>query len=559
MGFAAANRFFLLAAAAVYAAGLIWRFRRDGLMLVRIGDRKLLDGLIDPARSRAHLRALCRLSALILLILAASRPQFGTKMTQITRRGNDVFIAVDVSASMLAEDVSPSRMAKAKRSLGFLIQQLRGDRVGIIQFAGDAFLSCPLTMDLDAARLFLESARVGAVPAAGTALGKAIGRSLEHFPERTGAQKFIVLLTDGEDTLGSDPIKAAREAKEKGVRIYTVGLGTTQGEVIRLRNESGEVVGFKKDEKGDTVLSRLDESTLHEAARLTGGRYFRCSPDDTEIAELAREISSHSGQRIDESIHRVREDRYQIPLLLAIVLLLAEILIPQREGHFRRIFREIRASRIFKGTFRARIFWPPALIFFCLAGTASADFRTEMARGNELCRDGKFDEARRAYFNAQAESPESPEPAYNAGNAHCYEGDYEEALKSYDRARNLAGAIKGRGAKAVKSAIDYNRGWTLFHEGKVEEAIEAFKEVLRRDPGDEDAKFNLEWIKAEKRRRKKPDQGKENKEQAKQRSELSKEDAERVLEMMRDQERKLREALRQNEQEKSPAKGGKDW
>lgn len=559
MGFAAASRFILFVAAAIYAAGLLWRARRDNAMLGRFGDRHLLDDLIDPARSRAHLRALCRLTALILLILAAARPQFGTKMSRIARHGNDVFIAIDVSASMLAEDVPPSRIVKAKRSLGFLIQQLRGDRVGIIQFAGDAFLSCPLTMDVDAAGLFLESAKVGGVPMGGTALGKAIRRSIEHFPEKTQAQKFLVLLTDGEDTLDSDPIGAAREAKENGVKIYTVGLGTPQGEVIRLRDESGNVIEFKKDEKGDTVLSRLDEFTLHETARLTGGRYFRCSPGDAEIAALAQEISSQSGRKIAEKVHRVREERYQLPLLLAILLLLAEVMIPLRRGHFQRIFQKFRSLRIFKRAGRPCLFGVLAFIFFFMAETASADFRSEMARGNELCREGKFDDARQAYFSAQAESPGSPEPAYNTGNAHCYEGNYDEALKAYDRARDLAGRLKGRDGKKVKSAIDYNAGWALFRAGRTDEAIEAFRNVLRRDPGDEDAKFNLEWIKAEKRARQKPGQGERKPGQAEPQGELSKEDAERVLEMMRDQERKLREALRQREQKENSSKGGKDW
>lgn len=559
IGFAAANRLFLMAIAAVYALGILWRFRRDARMLSRLGEPRLLHDLIDPARARERLRALCRLAALGLLILAAARPQFGTKLAQIVRRGNDVFVAVDVSASMLAEDIPPSRIAKAKRSLGMLVQRLRGDRVGIIQFSGDAFLSCPLTTDIDAARLFLDAARVGAVPEAGTALGKAVRRGIEHFPEKTKARKFIVLLTDGEDTLESDPIESAREAAAAGVRIYTVGLGTPQGEVIRLRDDSGAVTGFKKDDKGDTVLSRLDEATLHEMARLTGGRYFRSSADDGEIAALAREISSQSGNRISEKVHRVREERYQIPLLLAILLLLAETLIPRRQGHFRRILREIRTARLTRRLFSFRSSVFPALVFCCLTGAARADFRSEMARGNELCRQGEFEQARQAYFNAQAESPESPEPAYNAGNAYCYEGNFDEALKAYDRARDLARRLKGKTADKIKTAIDYNRGWALFRAGRSDEAVESFKDVLRRNPEDEDAKFNLEWIKAEKRPRQKT--GKEGKDSGQQqrKGELSKEDAERVLQMMRDQERKLREASRQPERDKDGVKGGKDW
>jgi len=549
MGFAAATRLLWLVAVAAYGAALFLRARRDRANLARFGEPPLVAALIDPAHARDRVRAGLGAAALALLVLASARPQLGSKLTDVKRRGNDVFIALDVSASMSAEDVQPSRLVKARRSLGLLVNQLKGDRVGIIAFAGEAFLVCPLTLDADAARLFLEYAGPDAAPVPGTTLGGTVRRAMKHLVRESRARKVLVMLTDGEDTAGSDPIGAAREAKDFGLEIYAVGMGTPQGDVIRTRDASGAVTGFKKDEKGGTVLSRLDEATLSEMSKLTGGVYFRTTASDAEVYELADRISSGGGQVLSSRGYLIREDRYQFPLLLAILLLMAEMLVARRTGFHRTAWKEMEA-----GLSRLRNLLPgPAalLAILLLPAVAGADLRSHLNKGNSLLLKGDAEGARQEYFSAQAESPEAPEPPYNTGNSYLYEGKLEDALKSYEAATSRA-----RNPQLL-SFIAYNRGWALARLGRNPEAIEAFKECLRINPNDGDAKFNIEYLRAGKKcKQQGGGQGQSKAQQGTPKG--SKEDAERVMEMVRDQERKAREARAKKEGQKK-APGGKDW
>jgi len=557
MGFEAPVRLVWLAAVAIFAAALFLRSRKDRALLGRLGRMDVIRTLIDPGRERMAYRMVLSVAALTLAVLAAARPQFGTKLAEIKRRGSEVFVAVDTSNSMLAEDISPSRMEKAKRALGFLIRQIEGDRVGIIAFSGDAFLQCPLTLDIDSARLFLDSAQVGMIPVPGTSLGAAILKALKHFPARGRAQKVVVLLTDGEDTGGNDPLAAAALAAKEGVRIYTIGLGTPEGEVIKLRDESGKLTGFKKDDKGETVLSRLDEATLIELARLTKGRYWRSSPGDGEMSELAEEITGMKKDVMEVKKQRVREDRYQIPLFLAFLLLVADFLIPLRTGHYGKVLADLRAwavrirgGRVGPGLLLALFMVFPAI-------RASADFRPNIRQGNQALKQGKLEEARQRYFNAQSERPESPYPAYNLGNTYYYEGNFEEALKFYDQAATLAKDV------FTKSIVAYNRGCALYRLKKEEEAIEAFKEVLRLRPSDMDAKYNLEWIRSDKGRKQKEsesDKRDSGGEKKREKAGMSKEDAERLLEMVKDQDKQKRDMKdRTGAAKEESEKGVKDW
>jgi len=554
MDWGAPGRLGWLAAAAGYAALLWWRERRDRVLLARLGEARLLAALVDPAAARRRWTRWLGAAALALLALAAARPRFGTTLAPVTRRGNDVFVALDVSKSMLVEDLPPSRLAKARRALGLLVQQLQGDRVGVIAFAGDAFLQCPLTLDVEAAGMFLDTLDTETVPVPGTALGRAVRVALRHFPRESRVPKILVLLTDGEDTRASDPLGAAREAKDAGVRIYTIGLGTPQGDVIKLRDDSGAVSAFKKDEQGETVLSRLDEATLAEMARLTGGEYARGAPDDAEIPPLIARVSSHAGAALATRTYRVREERYQAPLLAAIALLLVQAAVPLRRGAAGAAARRLRGARLRLPRRGAAA----GLALLAAAPAARADWRAPLARGNRLYVQGKLEEARQEYYNAQAEAPENAAPPYNIGNTFVGEGKADEALKAYDQAAGLARH------PLLRSAVAYNRGCALIAAGREAEAAEAFKDALRWNPRDADAKHNLEWVRAPKQARPKPRPGQpkpgEGPQPGKEPGRMTKEDAERILESVRDQEKRMREAQRQARKGKPPETGGgKDW
>ena len=552
MGFMEPGRLWWLVAVTAYAVLLWWLHRRDAGLRSRVVEPALQPNLVDSHISRRSWKNILLMVALVMAVIASARPQWGSKLAEVKRRGNDIFICVDTSSSMSAEDIAPSRMAAAKRTLGLVVSQLQGDRVGIIAFAGRAFVQCPLTLDVDAARMFLDSVDVGLVPVPGTEVGSAVRSALSRFPKNSRTKKVIVLLTDGEDH-ESDPIGAAEEAKKAGAVIFAVGIGTPQGEVLRERDTSGGVTGFKKDEKGETVMSRLDEVTMARMAEITGGKYWRGGTDDSVVAALVNEVSSMARQALSSGVYRVQEDRYQWFLFLAVFALGAEFVVSLRKGHWSMVWRELQEIKWEIPRWGKKAAALVALCTVLFPGSARSDFRSSMNEGNKLSIAGDLEGARQKYFNAQVEGPGMAEPLYNIGNTWLFEGKFEDALRSYEEADRLARHPQ------LKSAIAFNRGWALARQDKTPEAIEAFKAALKWNPRDEDAKYNLEFLKSGK----KPQKPKDGKGQGKpgdgKQQKMSKEDAERLLEMVKGQEQALRDAKKKQKKDENKKGGGKDW
>lgn len=312
---------------AVAALFVISGLRRKAQMK-RFGDADLVERLLsslDPKKRLAK-RVLCVL-ALACMVVALAQPHFRKKETLVERKGIDVFIAIDVSNSMLAKDIAPSRLDKAKLELSGLVDRLKGDRIGIIAFAGDAYIQCPLTLDRAAAKLFLSTANSSAVTTQGTVITNAIKAALQGFPEGEKAHRALVLLTDGEDQEG-DAVKAAKKAAAEGVKILTVGIGTPEGRTIP--DESG--TGVKKDSSGRPVISKLNETLLKNIARETGGAYYRSSRGTLEVDSIVRELRGiqPKGMKSEWSIEY--EENYQAFVALAIMLLMAEWLVSERRG-----------------------------------------------------------------------------------------------------------------------------------------------------------------------------------------------------------------------------------
>jgi Ca-activated chloride channel family protein len=320
----------LLAPLVAIFFGVAHRNRIRGV--TRFAEPQLAAQLAASVDQRKRgLKKLFILAALVVLVLSVARPQYGMKLSIVIRKGVDVVIALDASASMLAEDIKPNRLERAKHAMASLIDRLRGDRVAIVAFAGEGFLQCPLTPDHGAAKMFLDVIDVGTVATPGTSLGSAIETAIMAFGPGKGKHRVLVLLTDGEDH-GSDPIGAARKAAEGGIRIYAIGLGSPSGEPIPLRGPNGELVEYKKDSSGETVLSRLDEATLRAIAREGGGVYFSATRGEAELEEIVRAISAMEGQEYRGREAAIYEERFQIPLLIAILLLVAEALIVDRKS-----------------------------------------------------------------------------------------------------------------------------------------------------------------------------------------------------------------------------------
>ncbi len=303
------------------AAFLAWSLRRRRILLERYASAKLLPLLGgDPGSWRLWMRPAMILFASTLLIFAAARPQWGHEDRKIISRGVDIMVAVDTSASMLAQDYRPNRLERAKQLLQDIIWRARGDRVGVMAFAGSAAIQSPLTLDYSMASAALKSLGPGSVSAGGTALGKAIDAAVQAFKTGSAGERVLIVLTDGEDQ-GSEPIEAAQRAAEAGVKIYTVGIGTSQGGATPTDQ------GPKTDRSGEQVVSKLDFETLTRIAQITGGKAVKANPrGGAELDTILGDLEQLAKAEQQDRIYRVYQERFQWFLFPAILVLVWESL-----------------------------------------------------------------------------------------------------------------------------------------------------------------------------------------------------------------------------------------
>ena len=314
-------------------AALYWYLSRNRNKLLDKFAEKKLQSIILPtfSKGKSLLRFIIVLFAILFLLIAAANPQIGTKVENVKESGIDIYVLLDVSLSMQAQDIKPSRLEKAKFEISNLIQKLRGDRLGLIVFAGEAFVQFPLTSDYSAANLFLSAADVNSVPEQGTAIAAAINLATKSFDYSSKTEKVIVLFTDGEDHEG-DIHGAIDNAKQKNIKIYTIGLGSPDGVPIPVYNDQGQQVGFKKDNNGNIVLTKLDESVLKEIASGTGGDYFRAANNRDELDLIYKKLSSLKKAEFGEKRVTDYEDRFYYFLAPAIILLLLEFFITEKKS-----------------------------------------------------------------------------------------------------------------------------------------------------------------------------------------------------------------------------------
>ncbi len=298
--------------------------------LERFADLDLVSRLTRTVnyRARAWKRTLVVL-ALGLSVFALARPQFGTRVETVRREGMDIVVALDLSESMLAEDIAPNRLERSKLEIQRLIARLDGDRIGLVAFAGQAFVQSPLTSDYGAARLFLNAMDTDLIPVQGTDVGAALAEALDSFRDESLEHRVIVLVTDGEDHEGQIDDVVAR-AIDAGVRVYTVGVGSSEGVPIPDFDDRGVRRGFKRDEDGVVVTTRLEEATLRRIAEATGGRLYRSTPEASELTGLVEELEALGGREIDSRQITQFEEQFQLFLGLALACLFLEGMISDR-------------------------------------------------------------------------------------------------------------------------------------------------------------------------------------------------------------------------------------
>lgn len=297
--------------------------------IAEFGNPELLKPLM-PLLSfkRGAWKFVMLLLALVFVILGVAGPQFGSKLQQVKKKGVELMIALDVSNSMMAQDIKPSRLEKAKMAISRLVEKLSNDKVGLIVFAGDAYVQLPITTDYSSAKLFLSNISTDIVPVQGTAIGAAIDLAAKSFTPETETSKAIIVITDGENHQ-DDAIAAAKKAHEKGIAIHTIGMGLEQGAPIPEKGQPGQ---FMKDGSGNIVVSKLDEQTLREIAKAGEGIYVRASNTDVGLTQLLDEVNRMEKSLLEERVYTDYAEKYQYFLLVGLFFVFVEFMILGRKN-----------------------------------------------------------------------------------------------------------------------------------------------------------------------------------------------------------------------------------
>jgi Ca-activated chloride channel family protein len=319
--------FFLLAIPLLYVGYYLY-LKNFKSRLKKYGNPQLIRQLAPQfSTSRPFFKFTTLMLVLFLLIIALARPQFGSKLKEIKREGIELVIALDVSNSMMAEDIAPNRLARAKQAINTLVTKMNDDKIGLIIFAGDAYTQLPITGDYTSAKMFLSNISPDIVSKQGTAIGKAIDLGMRSFTQNEESAKVIVIISDGEDHEG-DAVDAARLANEKGIIVHTIGMGSSRGAVIPAKNGRG----FIKDNQGNPVTSRMNPEMLSSIAKTGGGKFYKASTGTIGLSKLYSELQKLQKTEIETQVYSEYDDQYAYFVLLALILLVAELFILERKN-----------------------------------------------------------------------------------------------------------------------------------------------------------------------------------------------------------------------------------
>ncbi len=462
--------------------------------------------------SRLKRKAWTWIAAFVFLTLALARPQWGVLEETVKVSGLDLMVAVDVSNSMMTEDVPPNRLKRARFFLRTLVERLSGDRVGVVAFAASSYLASPLTNDLGYINDTLEILDPKAVSTQGSDLGNALDtalRALDRGSEEGEAtesaklgSKVVVLISDGEDH-EQGAKEAAERLKAQAVRLYVFGVGTEMGGPVPVRDSSGQLRGYKRDRSGGTVQSKMNPAALEAVAQAAGGRYWTMTESGRELTEFVADLGALARGDLTERKVTTRQERYQIPLALGLILLFAELFAPAR-----RMLRKRKEGASWSGKLRpaARTLAKGAVV---LAGLSSLSLTVETARaadwetyrkneeGLRAYEQNRIDEAKRSFGDAQAHSPASPELRFNQGSIEYKAENWEKAAEEFEKAGRDA---EKRSDPGLAGRSYFNQGNSWMQKKDPARAIPAFIDAIEqaKSYGDEkleaDARKNLELM-----------------------------------------------------------------
>jgi Ca-activated chloride channel family protein len=442
--------------------------------------------------SRRRYKNILLLLAVFLCFAALARPQYGFQWVEVKRKGIDLLFALDTSKSMLAEDIKPYRLKRAHLAILDFVRQLEGDRVGLMPFAGSAYLMCPLTLDYDAFEQSLSAVTTDIIPRGGTNIATVIDKAVETL-NNAANHKILIILTDGE-TLEGDAIKAAEEATKLGLTIYTVGVGTSQGELIPVAGQSGK--GFVKDKKGNFVTSRLDENTLSTIAEKSGGLYVPLGAAGEGLETIYQQkLALIPKEELAERRHKVLLERFEWPLAGALFFLILELLVGERKKARPLPFIKTIRRRVWRGK---KVTEATAIILLLSLNIGTKAF---CSRGEEAFEQGDYLQASEYYREKLEKSPNDPELHYNYGTAAFKNNMYDDAIEAFTK------ALKSDNIELQEKAY-YNRGNSYYQKGvesqqadpkatvsQWKQALSSLQSALELDPDEADARHNHEIIK----------------------------------------------------------------
>ena len=464
---------------------IIYGIRKRGKILSKFAMEDLFHSIIpEYSKKRRYVKGGLLILSLVFIVIALSGPLVGFRWEKIEQKGVDIMICLDCSRSMLAEDIKPNRLERAKHEIIDLLRMMKSDRAGLVAFAGDAVLQCPLTMDYSAFNIFLNALNPDYLPVGGTDISGAIETALNGFEKNVNSDKAIILITDGENTAGK-PFDAAKKAAKLGVKIFCIGVGSRDGAPVP--DKKG---GFKKDMQGRIIMSKVDDAGLKKIAAITGGRYVRSVAGNMDLDIIYKQDINKTMKKktIKSTRRKIWENRFQWFLFPGLILLFAELFVDERNRTKKIMF--------FLLVFPMVIFSSPAN---CRAGASSS-----VKKGITAFSKGEYAKAEKNFIDAQLDRPDMPDLYYDIGTAAYKKGDFKSALRNFRKALDCKN-------KDLKNKARYNLANTEYRMGDFEKAVKDYEKVLKENPEDKNARDNLEFVKKKIKEKKKKKNSTNNK------------------------------------------------
>ena len=530
--------------------------------LRKFGDPELVRQLMpNVSRFRPMVKFYLLLGALALLIVVLARPQLGTKISHEKRTGIETIICMDISNSMLAEDVTPNRLDRAKMMVENLVDHFTNDKIGLIVFAGEAFVQLPITSDYVSAKMFLSSINPSMLSTQGTDIAAAITMASHSFTQEENIGKAIIVITDGEDHEGG-ALEAAKEAKERGMNTYVLGVGSPNGAPIPAGNGD-----YMKDNSGQTVMSALNEDMCQQLADAGSGAYIHVENNSNAQEQLDNELDKLAKKETSSTIYSDYDEQFQAVAIIVLLLLILEVCILEIKNPM------LKNVSLFK---RSKKVAAVGILLLVAVSMQAQNDRQMIRQGNKQYRKGNVAEAEVSYRKAVERNERNAQANYNLGNALMGQRKDSLAITQLEKAAKLE-------TNPLRRAQAYHNMGVICQQHRMfGEAIEAYKEALRNNPTDNETRYNLALCKRQQQEQQqdqnqqnkdnkdnkdKQDQQKqeqqqkqdEKKQEQQQKQQMSKENAEQLLNAAMQEEKQTQERMKKAQQQPQKRRLEKNW